>query len=66
VQGPAAVRILERVEELDPSLLVLGSHGRTGASRFLLGSVAERVVNQADCPVLVVKDEQAMAAVEGG
>jgi nucleotide-binding universal stress UspA family protein len=36
-------------------LIVMGSHGRTGLKRLLLGSVTERVIGQATCPVLVVK-----------
>lgn len=40
--------------ELDADLLVVGSHGRHGVARWLLGSVAEAVVRQAPCPVLVV------------
>jgi nucleotide-binding universal stress UspA family protein len=36
-------------------LIIIGSHGRTGFHRLLLGSVAERVIGQAPCPVLVVK-----------
>jgi len=42
-----------RFKEAD--LIVLGSHGRTGLARLLVGSVAERVIGQAPCPVLVVK-----------
>lgn len=45
----------ERAEELKAELIVVGSHGRTGLTRMLLGSVAERVVRLAHCPVLVVK-----------
>ncbi|MFO1063661.1 MAG: universal stress protein [Pirellulales bacterium] len=45
----------DRAEELGAELIVLGSHGRTGLTRMLLGSVAERVVRLAHCPVLVVK-----------
>ena len=39
-------------------LVVMGSHGRTGMSHFLTGSVAERVVRGAPCPVLVVRGQQ--------
>ena len=42
-------------EELKAALVVVGSHGRTGISHFLLGSVAERVSRMAPCPVLIVK-----------
>jgi len=44
----AAVRI-------DASLIVLGTHGRTGLDRILFGSTAERVVRSASCPVLTVR-----------
>ena len=47
--------VSERAEELQADLVVLGSHGRTGVSRLLLGSVAERVTRLVHCPVLVVK-----------
>jgi universal stress protein A len=40
-------------------LIVMGTHGRTGLSRLLLGSVAERVVQHAECPVLTVRDPTA-------
>jgi nucleotide-binding universal stress UspA family protein len=41
--------------ELNCDMIVIGSHGRTGLSRLLMGSVAERVVRRATCPVLTVK-----------
>ena len=40
----------------DVGLIIIGSHGRTGIKRLLLGSTAERVVEHAPCPVLVVKE----------
>ena len=40
------------------SLIIMGSHGRTGLKRLLMGSVAERVIGHANCPVLVVKKKQ--------
>jgi nucleotide-binding universal stress UspA family protein len=40
------------------SLIIVGSHGRTGLKRLLMGSVAERVIGLASCPVLVVKKQQ--------
>lgn len=51
---PGAV-IADRASELQADLIILPSHGRTGFSRLLLGSVAERVVRLAHCPVLVFK-----------
>ncbi len=47
--------IVKAAEFKQASLIILGSHGRTGLKRLLMGSVAERVIGQANCPVLVVK-----------
>ncbi|MGP8050120.1 MAG: universal stress protein [Desulfobaccales bacterium] len=47
--------ILQMAQTKQVNLIVLGSHGRTGLRRLLLGSTAERVIGQAPCPVLVVK-----------
>jgi nucleotide-binding universal stress UspA family protein len=46
----------EAAADPDTRMLVLGSHGRKGAARFLVGSVAERTVRAAGCPVLVVPE----------
>ena len=46
--------ICKIAEQSKSDLIVVGSHGRTGLSHVLLGSVAERVVRHAPCPVLVV------------
>jgi len=51
--------------ELPANLLVVGSHGRRGLARWLLGSVAEAVVRQATCPVLVVPPAQRPARAAG-
>jgi nucleotide-binding universal stress UspA family protein len=55
VDGPAVEAILAAAEGHD--LLVLGTHGRRGPSRWWLGSVAERVVRESHIPVLVVRAE---------
>lgn len=47
--------VADLADSLDASLVVVGSHGRTGLSRLVLGSVAERVTRLAHCAVLVVK-----------
>ena len=52
--GSAAQRILEEVEANKHDLLILTSHGRTGLTRFMMGSVAERLARYARCPVMIV------------
>jgi universal stress protein A len=47
--------IADAAREDKADLLVLGTHGRTGAPRFLLGSVASRVISTAPCPVMTVR-----------
>lgn len=47
--------IIELARKADIDLIVMGSHGRTGLKRLLMGSVTERVIGNAPCPVLVVK-----------
>jgi nucleotide-binding universal stress UspA family protein len=55
VEGPPAQRILEVVTEVAADLLVVGTHGRTGLERVMVGSVADRLLRQASCPVLTVR-----------
>lgn len=50
---PAAVRAY--VEDHDVGLVVVGTHGRTGLDRYLLGSVTEQLVRTAPVPVLTVR-----------
>jgi len=47
--------IARQAKRLRASMIVMGSHGRTGLRRLLLGSVAERTLRHANCPVLIVK-----------
>ncbi|WP_447974685.1 universal stress protein [Nitrospira sp. Kam-Ns4a] len=53
--GAPAAAILQSAGTLKPDLILVGSHGRAGVSRFLLGSVSHTVLHQAPCPVLVVR-----------
>jgi nucleotide-binding universal stress UspA family protein len=57
VEGVPHEAILEYAADEDIDLIVMGTHGRTGLSRSLLGSVTERVVRSADVPVLTVRAE---------
>ena len=54
-EGYPATVIEEEVARQDADMIVIGSHGRTGLKHLLLGSIAERVVQKATCPVLTVK-----------
>jgi len=53
--GDPALEILNAAQQSKCDLIVLGTHGRTGLARLLMGSVAEQVVRKAQCPVLTVK-----------
>jgi len=53
--GDPGPTILITAEQLAVDMIVLGTHGRRGVEHFLLGSVAEQVVKQAKCPVLIAK-----------
>jgi nucleotide-binding universal stress UspA family protein len=53
-EGSPADVILSTVEDEDIDLVVIGSSGKTGFDRFIMGSVAERVVKSAKCNVLVI------------
>jgi nucleotide-binding universal stress UspA family protein len=54
--GDPATAIVERAASGGYDLLVLGTHGRTGLSHLLMGSVAEKVVRRAPCPILTVRE----------
>ncbi|HEY8504976.1 MAG TPA: universal stress protein, partial [Gemmataceae bacterium] len=55
LEGDPATEINRYAAEASIDLIVVGTHGRTGAERLLMGSVAERVLRGAPCSVLVVK-----------
>lgn len=55
VTGIPYDEIIAAAAKIDASLIVLGTHGRTGLDRILFGSTAERVVRAATCPVLTVR-----------
>src|SRR5262249_39540659 len=63
--GDPAAEILRVAREVRCDVIVMGTHGRTGWGRFLMGSVAERVVREAVCPVITVKVPQAYAELGG-
>lgn len=54
-EGTPYVEIVRYAKEQNADLIVLGTHGRSGLAHALLGSVAERVVRKAPCPVLTVR-----------
>jgi nucleotide-binding universal stress UspA family protein len=56
LEGEPSTVIAETAAETDADLVVMGTHGRTGFSRFIMGSVAEEVLRKATCPVLTVRD----------
>ena len=65
VTGYVEDEILTRIRDWEPSLVVLGTHGRNGFERFLLGSVATRIVHNGDANVLIVPPAAAREPAEG-
>jgi nucleotide-binding universal stress UspA family protein len=63
--GPSTQAILDAAKEFRADLIVMGTHGRTGFRRLVLGSVIEEVLRKAPCPVLTVK-APALAANRSG
>jgi nucleotide-binding universal stress UspA family protein len=55
LEGNAAEAILDYAERVDVDMIVMGTHGRSGLDRFLVGSVAERVIRMSDVPVMTVR-----------
>jgi universal stress protein A len=58
-QGPAATEIVDAAKQINADCIIISTHGRTGLSHLLFGSVAERVVRLSECPVLTVRPKTA-------
>ncbi|MCI0380621.1 MAG: universal stress protein [Gemmataceae bacterium] len=68
VEGDSVGEILRVADQNHADLIVMGTHGRRGLKRLLMGSVAEMVVRRASCPVLTVRTpvlEEALAGAAG-
>jgi len=63
ITGDPAHAIVRLAHDEHVDMIVIGTHGRTGLSRMLMGSVAEAVVRRAECPVLTYKQPAKKAAV---
>lgn len=66
LEGDPATEIVRYSRDAAIDLIVMGTHGRTGLERLLLGSVAEKVMRDAKCSVLVVKLPRGVPAAERG
>jgi nucleotide-binding universal stress UspA family protein len=64
LEGDPAREIVRYSRDANIDLIVMGTHGRTGLERLLVGSVAERVMKDASCSVLVVKLPRGVPATE--
>ena len=61
--GVAADEIVRYADDSDIDLIVMGTHGREGVVRALMGSVAEKVVRRATCPVLTIHHAERQVVV---
>ena len=66
LEGDPAEEIVRYGRDAGIDLIVMGTHGRTGLERLLMGSVAEKVLRDASCSVLVVKLPKGVPATERG
>src|SRR4051812_23317429 len=64
LEGDPAAEISRYAADVGIDVIVIGTHGRTGVDRLVMGSVAERVMREAPCSVLVVKLPKGVAAPE--
>lgn len=63
-EGLAAEKIVAAAHKWNADLILIGTHGRHGVSRFIIGSTAEAVVRRAPCPVLIARQKATNATVE--
>jgi nucleotide-binding universal stress UspA family protein len=54
IQGATVQTLLEEAKKLEIDLIIIGSHGRTGFYKALMGSISEGILHKANCPVLVI------------
>jgi nucleotide-binding universal stress UspA family protein len=66
LEGDPATEIVKYARDAGIDLIVMGTHGRTGLERLLMGSVAEKVMREAPCSVLVVKLPHSAPAADRG
>ncbi len=64
--GSPVEAIVDYAQEQQIDMIVIATHGRTGLSHVLLGSVAERIVREANCPVLTIRDSHRAGPVSSG
>lgn len=58
VHGDPFDRLMATIEELQPDLIVMSTHGRGGIKHLVIGSVAEKIVRHAPCPAFIVRRKQ--------
>lgn len=57
-KGSAQIETIDAAKALGSDLIILGTHGRTGVERLLMGSTVEKVVRRAGCPILIVRPHE--------
>lgn len=62
--GSPVEAIVDYAQEQAADLIVIATHGRTGLSHVLLGSVAERIIREAPCPVLTIRNPERMGVTD--
>lgn len=55
--GQPYVEIVNKAKSINADIIIMGTHGRTGLSHVLLGSVAEKVLRLAPCPVMIIRSK---------